>query len=286
MWSWYISMLHFGPFLPCVFLRMLGNLDRWTDGRTLTNAMSPSNFVGRENKVIPVYPPINFVEAGGIKSQPRGVSSVQSGSDSHHTWKHNVVKTHLVRTGIIIALPWPMTEGMLFWLCHFRSCNGRIQLFQQSALLCPLQPGESLQSCAKKGLIVGLKKPQGWEMGCACHPVHVFQCPASRTPRRGVSPSSRRGWLAWKVKHSVSTWRTPSFWSLVLAMTSSRNLASAVETLYSTIGGVHEMRSCYRRMVVKYNITTVTSWQKCVMITWSQLIVVWAPCPWSHRTVL
>ena len=36
VWSWYISMPHFCPFLPCIFLRMLANLtgqmDRWTSG--------------------------------------------------------------------------------------------------------------------------------------------------------------------------------------------------------------------------------------------------------------
>ena len=46
------------------------------------------------------------------------------------------------------------------------------------------------------------------------------------TPMRSVSPSSRCGRLAWKVKGSVSTWRRPCSWSLVMAMMSSRNLAS------------------------------------------------------------
>ena len=32
---------------------------------------------------------------------------------------------------------------------------------------------------------------------------------SSRTPRRSVSPSSRRGRLAWKLMGSVSTWRRP-----------------------------------------------------------------------------
>ena len=47
-----------------------------------------------------------------------------------------------------------------------------------------------------------------------------------QTPRRSVSPSSRPGRLAWKVKGSTSTWRRSSSCSLVLAMVSSRNLAS------------------------------------------------------------
>ena len=49
---------------------------------------------------------------------------------------------------------------------------------------------------------------------------------SSQTPKRCVSPSSRHGRLAWKVKGSMSTWRRPSSWSLVLTMMSSRNLAS------------------------------------------------------------
>ena len=43
---------------------------------------------------------------------------------------------------------------------------------------------------------------------------------------RSVSPSSRRGRLAWKVRGSASTWRRPSSWFLVMAKMSSRNLAS------------------------------------------------------------
>ena len=34
-------------------------------------------------------------------------------------------------------------------------------------------------------------------------------------------------------------------------MGQAMNLADTVEPLYSTISGVHEMRSCYRRIVVK-----------------------------------
>ena len=49
---------------------------------------------------------------------------------------------------------------------------------------------------------------------------------SSQTPKRSVSPSSRRGRLAWKVKGSMSTWRRPSSWFLVMTRMSSRNLAS------------------------------------------------------------
>ena len=58
-----------------------------------------------------------------------------------------------------------------------------------------------------------------------------------------------------------------------------------VEPLYSTIGGVHGMGSCYWRIMVKqYDVVMiVTSWQKRIMITRSKLtVVMWAPCPWSH----
>ena len=54
-------------------------------------------------------------------------------------------------------------------------------------------------------------------------------CCSSETPRRSVSPSSRHGRQVWKVESSMPTWRRPSrpsSWSLVLAMLSSRNLAS------------------------------------------------------------
>ena len=54
-------------------------------------------------------------------------------------------------------------------------------------------------------------------------------CCLSQTPRRSVSPSSSHGRQVWKVTSSMSTWRRPSrssSWFLVLAMLSSRNLAS------------------------------------------------------------
>ena len=54
-------------------------------------------------------------------------------------------------------------------------------------------------------------------------------CCSTQTHRRSVSPSSRHGRQVWKVKSSMSTWRRPSrssSWFLVLAMLSSRNLAS------------------------------------------------------------
>ena len=54
-------------------------------------------------------------------------------------------------------------------------------------------------------------------------------CCSSQTTRRSVSPSSRHGRQVWKVKSSMSSWRRPSrpsSWFLVLAMLSSRNLAS------------------------------------------------------------
>ena len=47
---------------------------------------------------------------------------------------------------------------------------------------------------------------------------------SSQTPWRGVG--SMHGRMAWKVKGSMSTRRRPSCWSWVLAMISSRNLAS------------------------------------------------------------
>ena len=43
-------------------------------------------------------------------------------------------------------------------------------------------------------------------------------CCSSQTPRRSVSPSSRHGRQVWKVKSSMSTWRRPSSWFLVLAV--------------------------------------------------------------------
>ena len=53
MWSGYISVPHFAPFLPCILLRMLGcftgQTNRRTDVRTLTNAMSPADLIGEDN---------------------------------------------------------------------------------------------------------------------------------------------------------------------------------------------------------------------------------------------
>ena len=43
-------------------------------------------------------------------------------------------------------------------------------------------------------------------------------CCSSQTPSRSVSPSSRHGRQVWKVKSSMSTWRRPSSWFLVLAI--------------------------------------------------------------------
>ena len=47
-----------------------------------------------------------------------------------------------------------------------------------------------------------------------------------RAPKTSVSPGSRHGKLAWRVKGSMSIWRRPSSWSLVMATMFSRNLAS------------------------------------------------------------
>ena len=54
----------------------------------------------------------------------------------------------------------------------------------------------------------------------------LTSCCSSQTPKMSVSSSSRHGRKVLKVKSSMSTWRRPSSWVLVLAMLSSRNLAS------------------------------------------------------------
>ena len=53
-----------------------------------------------------------------------------------------------------------------------------------------------------------------------------------------VSPSSRHGRLAWKVKVPVLTWRRPSSKSRVLAMMSPRNLTSTSALLSALVVSV------------------------------------------------
>ena len=98
------------------------------------------------------------------------------------------------------------------------------------------------------GSIVSTVRSLAWELGiikvlslaqCSslvCHgsfSTLITWC-SSRTSRRSASLSSRRGRLGWKVKGSVSTWRRPSAWSSVLAMMSSRNLAS-IPVLFNVV---------------------------------------------------
>ena len=66
---------------------------------------------------------------------------------------------------------------------------------------------------------------------------------SSQTLKRGVSPSSRGGRLASKVKFSMST-RRPSSWFLVMIMMSSMNLASA--PVLSAVVMSAETPSCVR----------------------------------------
>ena len=77
------------------------------------------------------------------------------------------------------------------------------------------------------------------------------------TPKRSVSPSSRRGRLAWKVKGSMSTWRRPCSWYMVMARVSSRNLAStivlsAIVVLEKTLSCAHSVWCGSTRRAVTY----------------------------------
>ena len=54
---------------------------------------------------------------------------------------------------------------------------------------------------------------------------------STRTPRRSAFPSSMCRRLAWKVKNSMSTWKRPSSQSPMLALMSSRYMAS-IPALY------------------------------------------------------
>ena len=65
---------------------------------------------------------------------------------------------------------------------------------------------------------------------------------SSWTTKMSVSPSSRCGWLAWKIKGPIATWRKPSSWSLVLAMMSFRYLVSI--TVLSAVVVLAETPSC------------------------------------------
>ena len=78
--------------------RFCPQTDRWTDGRT----------DGQTDKVIPVYPPFNFVEAGGIMSHY-----------VLHSW--HAIKGHIIikgcsRTGTKGVASHPQPP---YWLC----CN-------------------------------------------------------------------------------------------------------------------------------------------------------------------
>ena len=86
----------------------------------------------------------------------------------------------------------------------------------------------------------------------------ITTCWSSQTPRRSVSPSSRHGRQVWKVESSMSTWRwpsRPSSLSLLLAMLSSRNLASthvltALVVLATTQSSAHRACAGSTRSVV------------------------------------
>ena len=127
-----------------------------------------------------------------------------------------------------------------------RSCGGPwgawvwMNWLRMSSRACTPMPG------AVCGLMVNTVKSLGWEFLCigapslahcspswcwkhyhissalVCHGSFSMLMTAcsSQTPRRNISPSSRYGRLEWKVKGSVSTWRRPSSWSLVLALMS------------------------------------------------------------------
>ena len=69
---------------------------------------------------------------------------------------------------------------------------------------------------------------------------------SSWTPRRSISLSSRHGRLVWKAKGPLSTLRRPSYWSLVMAIMSSRHVAntlllSALAVLATTPSNAHSI---------------------------------------------
>ena len=67
---------------------------------------------------------------------------------------------------------------------------------------------------------------------------------SSQTPRRSVSPSSRHGRLAWKVKGSVLTWRKPSSWCPLLTWMSYRNQASIPVLSAARVSATTPLSAC------------------------------------------
>ena len=126
-----------------------------------------------------------------------------------------------------------------------------------------------------------------------------------RTPR-SFSPNSGHGMLAWTVKASMSTWRRPSSWSLVLAFMSSSNhtiipVVSAVGVLVRTPSSTHSASCGFARgataSLVVWWLTPTTSaqvvkarldpwavdkWLKCMSMApnliWWPLSATWVTC--------
>ena len=148
-----------------------------------------------------------------------------------------------------------------------------------------------------------------------CHGsfLSLATCCLSQTSRRSVSPSSRHGRQVWKVKSSMSSWRRPSrpsSWFLVLAMLSSRNLAStpvlpALGLLATTQSSAHSAcGGSTRSAVASLKQATGGHFKPCLpqVLGWGSayqwqncgcqwhhawcgshfLLPMWYPVPWCH----
>ena len=107
---------------------------------------------------------------------------------------------------------------------------------------------------------------------------------SSQTPRRSVSSSSRCGRLAWKAKGSMSTWKRPSSWSLVMVVISLRNLASTpvqLRPVFTVYVWVHKKCSgiTKRQVAAKTMSATGVTVSLCPLL--AELLLKWmstAPC--------
>ena len=92
---------------------------------------------------------------------------------------------------------------------------------------------------------------------------------SSQTPRRSVSPSSRHGRLAWKVKGSVLTWRKPSSWSTLLTWMSYRSQESIPVLSAARVSATTPLSACSASYgSTKDAAASLVDWWMSGIITW------------------
>ena len=138
---------------------------------------------------------------------------------------------------------WPMGSTVKGLMCNRVMCNRALSLARCSSSWCwkHFHVSSTMVCCESVSVL-------------------MTSC-SSQTLRRSVSPSPRRGRLAWKVKGSMSTWRRQHFRSAVLGIT--RNLLNtAIESATTVQDSRFKIVYCYTS--VSRHIHTkhiVTSWK-------------------------